>query len=128
MVCADEKASGESGAGLEKVVTVSLRVVLGRPKRSRPAHRDYLPGGAGLDQTPSRLPRRSTRCTLTTVASPPGRPKPQVSIPVRHGTRSPKGTGSAVRPDQQGRARPRRRSAASRLDAVDTPTGCGCSP
>jgi hypothetical protein len=29
MVCADEKASGESGAGLEKVVTVSLRVVLG---------------------------------------------------------------------------------------------------
>jgi hypothetical protein len=29
MVCADEKASDESGAGLENVVTMSLRVVLG---------------------------------------------------------------------------------------------------
>src|SRR5215204_2226967 len=78
MLRTELKASGESGAALEKVVTVIAPGVLGgTPKRSRPAHREHPRREAGLDQTPSRRPRRSTRCTLTTVASRPVRPKRQ---------------------------------------------------
>jgi hypothetical protein len=72
MVRTDVKASGESGAGLEKVVTM---IAPGVWVDSRPAHREHPRREAGLDQTPSRLPRRSTRCTENIVAycSKPGR-------------------------------------------------------
>jgi len=62
MVRTDAKASGESGVGFEKVVTVIAPAVL---DGTRPAHREHPRREAGLDQTPSRLPRRSTRCTRT---------------------------------------------------------------
>src|SRR5436190_24339960 len=54
------KVSAESGVSFEKVVTVIAPGVL---DGTRPARRDHPRREAGLDQTPSRLPRRSTRCT-----------------------------------------------------------------
>jgi hypothetical protein len=61
----DAKASGESGVDFEKVVTMFAP---GVKKGTRPAHRDHPRREAGLDQTPSRLPRRSTRCTKIMVS------------------------------------------------------------
>ena len=45
-----------------KLVTVRCSGVVRR--NFRPAHREHPRREAGLDQTPSRRPRRSTRCTL----------------------------------------------------------------
>src|SRR5690349_24490936 len=73
----DAKASGESGLDFEKVVIV----VAPGGKGTRPAHRDYPRREASLIQTPSRLPRRSTRCTLATILHHRLAPKPPVAGP-----------------------------------------------
>ena len=96
----DVKASGESGAGLEKVVTM---IAPGCRWNSRPAHREHPRREAGLDQTPSRLPRRSTRCTPATVSSERGGRNPGCPTSLPAGAES----RGRSRSRSSGRCRPR---------------------
>ena len=87
----------------------------------------------------SMWPVRRPGCSVSrgrTTFSPQNRKKGGEKVvlgvaaatPANRGRRSPTGTGSAARPGRPARARPRRRSAASRPAATGTPSGCGCSP
>src|SRR5664279_1444664 len=78
MVRTEEYASGEGSTGELGLFTVLAPDCLGGTSwEGRPAQHEPPRREAGLDQTPSRHPRRSSRCTRVTVLRDGAGPKPR---------------------------------------------------